>query len=161
MPQASVPISNMWSQRLLLVVAATCAAYPRSVPGLFSVEETERIVALFDDSEPSRDVRDDFQVRRTNRWLGGAALAAGAFDWVMAKILAADDSWGGARWADVSSFLAERVEFVLLHAVWKSNLQPDFNVQVCDRFDARFSAVLRELDESNRFVQKSAESTSI
>ena len=33
----------------------------------------------------------------------------------MAKILAADDSWGGARWADVSSFLEERVEFVLLH----------------------------------------------
>ena len=45
--------------------------------------------------------------------------------------------------------------------VWKSNLQPDFNVRVCDRSDARFSAVLRELDESNRFVQKSAESTSI
>mmetsp|Transcript_31489 Transcript_31489/g.102284 ORF Transcript_31489/g.102284 Transcript_31489/m.102284 type:complete len:280 (-) Transcript_31489:423-1262(-) len=110
-----MPQVRMWSQRLLLVVAATCSAYPRSVPGLFSVEETERIVALFDGSEPSRDVRDDFQVRRTNRWLGGAALAAGAFDWVMAKILAADDSWGGARWADVSSFLAERVEFVLLH----------------------------------------------
>ena len=48
-----------------------------------------------------------------------------------------------------------------LKAVWKSNLQPDFNVRVCDRFDARLSAVLRELDESNRFVQKSAESTSI
>ena len=46
-------------------------------------------------------------------------------------------------------------------AVWKSNLQPDFNVSVCDRFDARFSAVLRELDESNRYVQKSAESTLI
>ena len=46
-------------------------------------------------------------------------------------------------------------------SVSKSNLQPDFNVRVCDRFDARFSAVLRELDESNRFVQKSAESTSI
>ena len=45
--------------------------------------------------------------------------------------------------------------------VWKSNLQPDFNMRVCDRFDARLSAVLRELDESNRFVQKSAESTSI
>ena len=45
--------------------------------------------------------------------------------------------------------------------VWKSNLQPDFNVRVCDRFDARFSDVLRELDESNRSVQKSAESTSI
>ena len=37
---------------------------------------------------------------------------------------------------------------------WKSNLQPDFNMRVCDRFDARLFAVLRELDESNRFVQK-------
>ena len=45
--------------------------------------------------------------------------------------------------------------------VWESNLQPDFNVRVCDSFDASSSAVLRELDESNRFVQKSAESTSI
>ena len=52
----------------------------------------------------------------------------------------------------------ERVE---AEPVWKSNLQPDFNVSVCDSFDARSSAVLRELDESNRFVQKSAESTSI
>jgi len=46
-----------------------------------------------------------------------------------------------------------------LRAVWKSNLQPDFNVSACDCFDARLSTVLRELDESNRFVQKSAEST--
>jgi hypothetical protein len=45
--------------------------------------------------------------------------------------------------------------------VSKSNLQPDFNVSVCDRLDARSSVVLRELDESNRSVQKSAESTSI
>ena len=45
--------------------------------------------------------------------------------------------------------------------VWKPNLQPDFNVSVCDSFDTISSAVLRELDESNRFVQKSAESTSI
>ncbi|KAK7241758.1 glutathione S-transferase [Aureococcus anophagefferens] len=45
--------------------------------------------------------------------------------------------------------------------VWKSNLQPDFNVRACERFDATLSAVLRELDESNRSVQKSAESTSI
>ena len=42
-----------------------------------------------------------------------------------------------------------------------SNLQPDFNVSICDGFDAISSAVLRELDESNRSVQKSAESTSI
>ena len=46
-------------------------------------------------------------------------------------------------------------------ALWKSNLQPDFNVRVCGRFDASSLVVLRELDESNRFVQKSAESTSI
>ena len=46
-------------------------------------------------------------------------------------------------------------------AAWKSNLQPDFNVRVIERFGPDFFAVLRELDESNRFVQKSAESTSI
>ena len=46
-------------------------------------------------------------------------------------------------------------------AAWNSNLQPEFNVRICDSFDASSSAVLRELDESNRFVQKSAESTSI
>ena len=43
-------------------------------------------------------------------------------------------------------------------AVPKPNLQPDFNMSVC--FDAPSSAVLRELDESHRFVQTSAESTS-
>jgi phosphoglycolate phosphatase-like HAD superfamily hydrolase len=48
-----------------------------------------------------------------------------------------------------------------LDTVWNSKLQLDFNVSICDRFDARLSAVLRELDESDRFVQKSAESTSI
>ena len=42
-----------------------------------------------------------------------------------------------------------------------SNLQLDFNVSVRDRFDATSSAVLRELDESNRFVRKLAESTSM
>ena len=45
--------------------------------------------------------------------------------------------------------------------VWNSNLQPDFNVSVFESFDASSLALLRELDESNRFVQKSAESTSI
>ena len=47
------------------------------------------------------------------------------------------------------------------NAVCKSNLQPDFNVRVFECFDTSTSAVLRELAESNRFVQKSAESTSI
>ena len=44
---------------------------------------------------------------------------------------------------------------------WKSNLQPDVNVRVIERIAPESSAELRELDESNRFVQKSAESTSI
>ena len=43
----------------------------------------------------------------------------------------------------------------------ESNLQPDFNVRVIERIVPDSSAVLRELDESNRSVQKSAESTSI
>ena len=45
-------------------------------------------------------------------------------------------------------------------AARNSNLQRDFNGSVCDSFDASASAVLRELDESHRFVQTSAESTS-
>jgi hypothetical protein len=50
---------------------------------------------------------------------------------------------------------------VAVEPVWKSNLLSDFNVSVCGRFDASSSSMLREFDESNRFVQKSAESTSI
>ena len=45
--------------------------------------------------------------------------------------------------------------------VWKPNIQSDFNVRVIERFDTSSSAGLRELAEINRFVQKSAESTSI
>ena len=43
----------------------------------------------------------------------------------------------------------------------KPNLQPDFNVSVFECFDTSSSTGLRELDESDRSVQKSAESTSI
>ena len=46
-------------------------------------------------------------------------------------------------------------------SAWKPNLQPDFNVIVIEQIAPDSSTVLRELDESNRFVQKSAESTSI
>ena len=45
--------------------------------------------------------------------------------------------------------------------VWKSKLQPDFNVSVFESFDASSSTLLRELDESDRFVQKSAKTTSM
>ena len=42
-----------------------------------------------------------------------------------------------------------------------SRLRPDFNVRVIERFGPDSSAALRELDESDRFVQTSAESTSM
>ena len=46
-------------------------------------------------------------------------------------------------------------------AAWNPHLQPEFNVSVFECFDASSSAGLRELDESDRSVQKSAESTLI
>ena len=48
-----------------------------------------------------------------------------------------------------------------LEAVPKPNLQPDFNVSVFERFGPDSFTVLRDLDESDRSVQKSAESTLI
>ena len=80
------------------------------------------------------------------------------------------DGLGRRHLAEVRIFRHVSAALKVLHperqrktfiAVWNSNLQPDFNVRRCDSFDASSSAVLRELDESNRFVQKSAESTSI
>ena len=74
---------------------------------------------------------------------------------------------GEACWEDASQAAAELVEShpdwpePLNRPVCKSNLQPDFNVRVLECFDASSSAGLRELDASNRSVQKSAESTSI
>ena len=48
-----------------------------------------------------------------------------------------------------------------LRPVWKSNLPPDFNVRIIEEFGPDSFALLRELYESDRFVQKSAKSTSI
>ena len=45
--------------------------------------------------------------------------------------------------------------------VWIPKLQPDFNVRVLERFGPSSLVVLRELDQGNRFVLKSAESTLI
>ena len=67
---------------------------------------------------------------------------------------------GGERRVAVAAVREVRVRRDAV-PVWKSNLQSEFNVRVCDSFDASSLAVLRELDESNRLVQKSAESTSI
>ena len=108
-------MSRLWVTAVLSLVSSCVAAYPRSVPGLFSAEETVRIEALFEDATPEVDVREDVKVSRTNRWLSGAALASGRFDWVATKILAADDSWDGANPFDPGGWLRSRVEFVLLH----------------------------------------------
>ena len=67
----------------------------------------------------------------------------------------------GASLAGREPFDATRTVDVWWVAVWKSNLQPDFNLSVFECFDTSSSAGLRELDESDRSVQKSAESTSI
>ena len=82
---------------------------------------------------------------------------------VVARLAAVDAMWG--HHLTLTTFVAT---FFLSHGyafwrqtVWKSNLQPDFNVSVCDGFDATCSDLRRELDESDRFVQKPAESTSI
>ena len=61
---------------------------------------------------------------------------------------------------DGSEWFADGEDY-WFNTVWKSNLQPDFNVSVIEQFDTNTSAVLREVDEGNRSVQKSAESTSI
>ena len=61
--------------------------------------------------------------------------------------------------ADVGDALTDLVCEV--EPVWIPKLQPDFNVRVLERFGPSSLVVLRELDESNRFAQKSAESTSI
>ena len=52
-------------------------------------------------------------------------------------------------------------ETIMYPAVPKPNLQPDFNVSVFERFGPDSFTGLRELDESDRSVQKSAESTLI
>jgi hypothetical protein len=62
---------------------------------------------------------------------------------------------------DGAAWIAGNADWPTFEPVPNSNLQLDFNVRVCDGFDATSLAWLRELDESNRFVQKSAESTSI
>ena len=60
-----------------------------------------------------------------------------------------------------SDALRESREALARETVWKSNLQPECNVRVIELIAPDSLVELRELDESNRFIQKSAESTSI
>ena len=74
-----------------------------------------------------------------------------------------------AGWAAPPPASAQRglrsVERLRVASAWGDppcgNLQPDFNVHLFDNFDTISSAALRELDASDRFVQKSPESTSM
>ena len=86
---------------------------------------------------------------RAGLGLGGAALVPVAEEVLCAG---ADPPRGPCVFANCGR---------LSSAVWIPNFQPDFNVRVLERFGPDPLAVLRELDESNRFVRKSAESTSI
>ena len=85
------------------------------------------------------------------RWLSAhAQTCAYGLSWRAPRVAFAVDAWTTDDGGTLS-----------LASVWNSNLQPNFNMRIRDSFDASSSVVLRELDESNRFVQKSAESTSI
>ena len=118
--------------------------------------------------------------RCASAWAGcGATVHSAPAALVAALAAAVDGAAGGADVAtasllalrDLVTAAADRGDDVgplgayelLLRPVAgpNSNLQLDFNVSVRDSFDATSLASLRELDESNRFVQKSAESTSI
>ena len=89
------------------------------------------------------------------RWCVGVPGAFFGFgDWFAAPM----DSLGAA-YSHVSHVVFG--DWNACGTVWKPNLQPDFNVSVFECFDTSSSAGLRELDESDRSVQKSAESTSI
>ena len=94
----------------------------------------------------------------------GAVDAAGLVDLELdaarAEMLVGDGAIAAAvaasRYANLKDMLGNEFD-----AVPKPNLQPDFKVSVFECFDKISSAGLRELDESDRPVQKSAESTSI
>jgi len=95
-------------------------------------------------------LRDDDAEKRRARAAAAAAAPAPRFFGDAAAAPPAEDPAARLLAKDPGSATA-----------WKPNLQPDFNLSVCDSFDARLSPALRELNKSDRFVQKSAESTSI
>ena len=129
--------------RGVLVGATACRLAVSSLDGsLLAVQVSETLVLVAEADGP----------RRWRVEVRGGAPGVGAF---LERLAGGGGGGGdgaprvvpgGVLWSD---------------PVCKSNLQPDFNLRVIERFDTSTSTVLRELDESNRSVQKSAESTSI
>ena len=146
------------ARRLLLLLAGTGAFV---APGSFAARRPMKTVSAGGVAPPP-------SAKEKLLWSPGVlkqTAASFAVLW-LAKQWALSDPralWyvDGAREAVQGALLRGAHGLEWWAAVWKSNLQPDFNVCVCGRFDASTSAVLRELDESDRFVPKSAESTSI
>jgi membrane associated rhomboid family serine protease len=91
--------------------------------------------------------------------LSGFVAAALAFGWTLVTGDPVHAAQHGLGFSGVIFALAASEAW--RPPVPKPNLQPDFNMSVFECFDTSSSAGLRELDESNRSVQKSAESTSI
>ena len=107
---------------------------------------------------------------RRGRVAAAAVEEARVEEDALARLERADGQLPAVAEAREAVRVGERVEVRAVRAgpdrrrpvpVCKSNLQPEFNARVIERFGPDSSVVLRELDESNRFVQKSAESTSI
>ena len=118
------------------------AALKHGAPATSRVRASEDFVVCFD----YRTRNPAWVVERLTAATLGAAAGGGR----------AGESFREA--ADVPARLRSRLA---RYPAWKSNLQPDFNVRLCDKFDTGSSVVLRELDESDRFIQQSAETTSI
>ena len=85
--------------------------------------------------------------------LGGALAAGGGWGALslLATYAAARGGTAVAAGAGVALFCVGFGSSCMITA-WNSNLQPDFNVRVIERFGPACSAALRELDESDRFV---------
>ena len=166
---AAVPWLGRAPSRALVAAALPCAVELAAVGLLQSLLTLQLVDGLTRDGPDGRG-----RASRECRALGAGNVVAGLLGGMggcglLGQSLVNLSSGGAARASGIFyvAFVAAALAAggallgALPVAVWKSNLQPDFNVRVFECFDTSPSAGLRELDESDRSVQKSAESTSI
>ena len=121
---------------------------------VLAAEALARPVATDDDAHRVRTTASGRSLLAAVRGAGAAARSGG-------------DSGAAARYGGDAAAISVHLAADIDRAAWKHaavpkpNLQPDFNVSIFECVDTSSSAGLRELDESDRSVQKSAESTSI